>query len=52
MSHTRRSDTEKLIQFAMDQGRDEPELMDSVVRLEACHKEELQDYAVPETEVS
>lgn len=42
--HTRKSDTEMLIQFAKDQGFDHSELMEAVERLEQCHKEELQDY--------
>lgn len=47
MYHDRKSDTKLLIQFAKDQGFDEPDLMEAVVRLEACHNEGLMDYGIP-----
>lgn len=50
--HTRKTDEELLIQFALDHGWDEPELMNAVNRIKNCHKEQLQDYAVfDETDV-
>lgn len=44
MSHNRKTDTELLIQFTKDKGFDQPDLMEAVVRLEMCHREELLDY--------
>jgi len=48
--HTRKSDELLLMQFVYDQGWDEPNLVLAAERLKNCHKEELQDYAVPELE--
>jgi len=46
-SHTRKTDEQLLIQFVMDQGFDEPDLVEAAVRLEEGIKEGLQDYSIP-----
>jgi len=47
MTNTRISDEKLLIQFVDDQGFDQPDLVGAAERLKACHKEELQDYSIP-----
>lgn len=44
---TKKSDIEKLIQFVMDQGFDEPDLVQAANRLQHMLNEELQDYSYP-----
>jgi len=44
--HTRKSDEELLMQFAIDQGFDEPGLVEAVERLQRCHEDGTQDYLV------
>ena len=45
-TNTRKTDEELLIQFANDQGFDQPELMEAIERLKNCITEELQDYSI------
>ena len=49
--HTRETDERLLMQFALDQGWDMPDLMEAVERLSKCHEDRLQDYSIPDCEV-
>lgn len=46
-AYTRQGDEELLMQFAEDQGWDEPDLIEALERLRECHKKRLQDYSIP-----
>lgn len=46
MAHTYTSDVQVLIQFAKDQGWDEPDVVEAYIRLEAAIAEGLSDYSI------
>lgn len=48
--HTRKSDELLLIQFVMDQGWDETDLVEAATRLRVCIEDNLNDYTVKEGE--
>jgi hypothetical protein len=50
--HNRKTDELLLMEFAIEQGYDDPELMAAVERLRECHQKDLLDYASPGEEES